>query len=514
MREVGSPHSIASLVEMFLIEGLYGYRTIGLNSQYAATILIAKNGSGKTTLLGVLDSFLNKQYSRLQNLDFERIRCKLRGHDDELVLTPADIASLSQLPPTSELLRVAVRYGLEPQILMDFIDNDFIYLRKIGELAENQVFDKIYKGASYNVREATKVCERIIESLRGRNDNIDTISKVIDSVLAGIEIVYLPTYRRIELPLNKEGPEVNPRTGRKRGIHSRLGLSGRSHFGADIQFGISDISEKLFSLNQEILIKSNQGYREASANIINELINGVFDKGIDVVQSRPSKEALTLFFSRLSEKRVAFPFGEDVVIPDIDRIYGGVTDIPSESNKFLTYYLSKLNTVIETTQDIERVVEEFIKNCNSYLSLEDESASIPDVPMRPRKLVEDGKVLTLDRRNLSVSVKSIVSNKTIHLDALSSGEKQMISLFARLYLYSGRKIILIDEPELSLSLDWQKRILLDVIKAPNCAQVIAITHSPFVFDNELEPFAKALHTRINMDAVEHVGNQEGDEAYE
>jgi predicted ATP-dependent endonuclease of OLD family len=68
----------------------------------------------------------------------------------------------------------------------------------------------------------------------------------------------------------------------------------------------------------------------------------------------------------------------------------------------------------------------------------------------------------------------------------------MISLFAKMFLYPRRKIVLIDEPELSLSIDWQRDILVDVLSAPLCSQLIAITHSPFVFDNELEPFARGL----------------------
>jgi len=58
-------------------------------------------------------------------------------------------------------------------------------------------------------------------------------------------------------------------------------------------------------------------------------------------------------------------------------------------------------------------------------------------------------------------------------------------------------MVLIDEPELSLSLDWQRQILPDVLKAPTCQQVIAITHSPFIFDNELEPFAGSLRFKAS-----------------
>lgn len=76
----------------------------------------------------------------------------------------------------------------------------------------------------------------------------------------------------------------------------------------------------------------------------------------------------------------------------------------------------------------------------------------------------------------------------------------MISMFAKLILYPKRKIVLIDEPELSLSLDWQKQILPDVLNAPLCLQVIAITHSPFIFDNSLEPFARSLRLSLDPNA--------------
>lgn len=82
------------------------------------------------------------------------------------------------------------------------------------------------------------------------------------------------------------------------------------------------------------------------------------------------------------------------------------------------------------------------------------------------------------------------------MDALSSGEKQMVSLFARLYLYPKQKLVLIDEPELSLSIDWQQKILPDIVNAQLCRQVIAITHSPFIFDNELDAFATPLGLKI------------------
>jgi predicted ATPase len=130
-------------------------------------------------------------------------------------------------------------------------------------------------------------------------------------------------------------------------------------------------------------------------------------------------------------------------------------------------------------------VRDFVESCNKYLSSLDPSTSLRRDPHAQSGV--DDKILRLDRRDLSVSVESLSAGRTIPLDALSSGEKQMISLFAKLFLYPpDQKIVLIDEPELSLSLEWQRQILIDIINTPLCSQIVAITHSPFIFDNALE----------------------------
>lgn len=85
----------------------------------------------------------------------------------------------------------------------------------------------------------------------------------------------------------------------------------------------------------------------------------------------------------------------------------------------------------------------------------------------------------------------------VSLDDLSSGEKQVVSLMAKLYLSEAPKFVMIDEPELSLSMDWQRKIIPDFIKSGSVVQLLAITHSPFVFENELDPVAGPLTIKRN-----------------
>lgn len=82
----------------------------------------------------------------------------------------------------------------------------------------------------------------------------------------------------------------------------------------------------------------------------------------------------------------------------------------------------------------------------------------------------------------------------ISLESLSSGEKQIVGLFSKLILEDVDDLfVIIDEPEISLSMDWQAMLLPDVTKTRNFGSLIAATHSPFVSDNELVDYAHGLN---------------------
>jgi predicted ATP-dependent endonuclease of OLD family len=141
----------------------------------------------------------------------------------------------------------------------------------------------------------------------------------------------------------------------------------------------------------------------------------------------------------------------------------------------LRYFLARLSKVVNQTKQLESDIENFVQISNKYLGRS-----------------SDKKLLHYDATQMKVKVINVWTETEIGFDDLSSGEKQVISLFAHLYLSQKEKIVLIDEPELSLSIEWQKRLLPDVVNSPTCRQLLAITHSPFVFENELDPFAVPL----------------------
>ena len=90
---------------------------------------------------------------------------------------------------------------------------------------------------------------------------------------------------------------------------------------------------------------------------------------------------------------------------------------------------------------------------------------------------------------------SIIDNDGVEIDFdnLSSGEKQIVSIFSKVYLdVTSPCIFIIDEPEISLSMEWQKEILKDIYESEKVALLIVTTHSPFIFKNEYVDFVKEL----------------------
>ena len=71
-------------------------------------------------------------------------------------------------------------------------------------------------------------------------------------------------------------------------------------------------------------------------------------------------------------------------------------------------------------------------------------------------------------------------NDAISSDKLSSGEKQMLSFLCYNAFYKNTAIF-IDEPELSLHIDWQRLLLPTLLDQSTGNQFFIATHSPFIF---------------------------------
>ena len=88
----------------------------------------------------------------------------------------------------------------------------------------------------------------------------------------------------------------------------------------------------------------------------------------------------------------------------------------------------------------------------------------------------------LQYKSLDISSKTTFgeTKEAFSSDKLSSGEKQMLS-FLCYNAFSENTPIFIDEPELSLHVDWQRLLLPTLLEQGTGNQFFIATHSPFVY---------------------------------
>lgn len=170
--------------------------------------------------------------------------------------------------------------------------------------------------------------------------------------------------------------------------------------------------------------------------------------------------------------------GNSLSTTDKDNIKGLLESKESlKEKKELVYFISKLIGIYNEHKHLDDNLKTFKDICNRYLV---------------------DKEFRYDESSIDLDIYRINTKERVELNKLSSGEKQIISILTKIYLEkSNNLIILFDEPELSLSLPWQKLLLPDIMNSKKCKFLLAVTHSPFIFDNELEKYAIGIN--IYMD---------------
>jgi len=237
-------------------------------------------------------------------------------------------------------------------------------------------------------------------------------------------ILYFPTYRRIEEDLEYLGFQ------RKEGYRSEV----------LIQFGMTDVNERVKKITEQIKTSSVAWYSRINGQMLSQLVDGI--KVDDQTRrSIQDKGALKIVLDRI---------GENITVMHKSHIIELVESgkIGEEQYDSLVYFLSNLIKIYDQQKELDNAIKEFTRVCNKYL-------------------VE--KEIVYNESDVEIGILQKWNRKPIALAKLSSGEKQIISLFSRLYLEPGKPLaLLFDEPELSLSLEWQKMLIPDIVASGRC----------------------------------------------
>lgn len=427
-------------LKSFEIIRLFNKKNFFIEFDDIVKILISENGAGKTTILNIIVNFLRGNLRILRNLPFKELKVVLKNEEYYVMNKEKFFENTFLEERTIRLIkRVSFDYDLESESLGRIINiykNTFdielvlIELKKIG----------IPKIMVSRIR-------RLYEDYSGEayiKDDTKKERKKYREFLKKINfnIEYFPTYRRIE---------------------KKFETIDRINYDSEINFGMSDVEKLIENLIDKIKSDTAVLFSKINKEIIYELIADDEDMIFSNAQNIINNPNIYVILNRvkyLNDSR------------DLMELINKKLKDEGLKGRFLGYYLLKINNIYEKQEKNESKIKKFIEVCNSYLF--------------------NKKFIYLDKETRVKVVDE--EEKEINLSDLSSGEKQIVSLFSKLYLEDKNDLmIVIDEPELSISIVWQRKILVDIINSGKCKLLLTVTHSPFVFDNEFNDYAHSLN---------------------
>lgn len=451
----------------FKVEELHGRRSIEIPIHNNKLILVGENGSGKTTIINLIYYFLSRQWGRLSAFNFKSLGIII--NDEEIIITK------EQLPSRKGFKGFSSRYGLSRGLYERLrMETNRINYSKYS----HQEMERLTHNLSLEYGIPLSIIMGIMSETLGDIDSIDSGLVNINERIGELvkeQILYLPTYRRIEQDLKTIFPNIDHET-----LHKRLAVrQDGTNYIELVEFGMEDVDKNIELKMNELKEFIRSRLNKLTGSYLKEVISGQYKSFRTEDIERISAEAIDSIIKRI---------GEDI-LPDREKkrmrtILGEIQSKQkvTSDHKVVAHFLLKLLEVYEAQQQKEENIRRFVDVCNQYLN----STS--------KKIVFDNNNFNISIVLDSGDIESDGESSTIQMKQLSSGEKQIVSLFSHLFLSGIEKFfVLIDEPDLSLSVDWQTRLLPDILSIEQCTGLIAVTHSPFIFQNELDTFTHSLN---------------------
>lgn len=451
------------MLKEFWIIGLWGERNYHLSIDDGKLIMVGENGCGKSTVLRIMYYTLAKKWGQLVKEDFERIKIVIGDEEKEFTkeqlgrpdeyLIDADAEVFSRFPT---VFRRRYLDGYKDKIMAEEV---LSILENIGY--PEGTFDA-------EIEKLEKLASMVPDSIK---EISEWLKKCFEQPL-----LYMPTYRRIE-----KNPEIQERDLEYRKRYRNYPVRNSRNMKMEVShIGMNDVNAAIHDLIAEIKSK----YAKSSSQLNLDCFRGILSQDFKDVDSIPDEymesESIEMIFESLNEDELL----------DVDKMQIkeklvaiiGKTQAYDEYDKIVIYYYNMLIKRYESLKIIENQLEHFFYVCNQYLSGK-------EFVYKPKSFEY---LINVQSRNGTL--------KEMNIEQLSSGEKQIVALFSYIYLLVKQPCtIIIDEPELSLSVPWQESILEDIIKSNMCKQLIVATQSPFVYDNSLSPYAHAMEEFLTVE---------------
>lgn len=441
------------LIESFCIKSLFGYQNFEIDFKNKDTIFVGENGIGKTTILSILYHTLSMNFSELLEYDFDSITIKYNDspqfflNRNDIELFCRSTRDRNRRYPDELIKKIEEEIDRKNLNISDIenFENNIMMIR-------NAINEENFRVSLNMIKDATTY---VYQNNAGDLKEFIAVTK---KILKDFKILYFPTYRRIEediYNINNEDRLLYDDNEIHYYDSSRKRKRKSDNLGELIQFGMNDVQRTIDDLLDTIKKTSIESFNKMTGELLYQYVNNDVKKNDDI--SKLTEKEILISLSRV---------GTEIKSDSHHQIIKMFRDETLRDNRYLTNFIINLVNKNHSLEHIDNKIQQFVDICNGYLY--------------EKKFIYDPSAVTLE-------IQSDNYKGTIPLSKLSSGEKQIISTFSKIYLKNDENlIILFDEPELSLSIDWQKKFIFDITQAKNCKFSISVTHSGYIFTQMIE----------------------------
>lgn len=430
------------MIRYMKISKMFGWKDIEVDFNEDLTLLVGANGSGKTSLLNIISSIASKNLDFLNKYRFKELTLMYEVDKDTRIINIVNSEGLCVL-----------RWN-NYEIPIGFNTRDEGYIRINNDEDPEPNLDAILNQISKELNILYLPLSRDKRFLEG-NDIDDYRKRMLRE-----------KQRRIYIEDWNEGD--NRPIG---GIDDSLRNINRmvKEYQRKTGFELERLNERM---RREIFQSSFQYYDDKT-------FMTDFSKLIGILNETKIHE-LKMAFKDMRLLTPRFERQMDAFISNLFEGYKIYEEWKSSDGKkeFDTNILSfmgnlpQLNRILQwqkVIQDTNQKKAEMQRNMNLFLETVNSFLS------------ESNKELVLNDREGNVLFKQRNGKEKIGLDKLSSGEKQIVIFFAYLIFEvssNKRGIYIIDEPELSLHISWQRKFARSILNVSPSLQLIFATHSP------------------------------------
>jgi energy-coupling factor transporter ATP-binding protein EcfA2 len=446
-------------------ENVHGYLPIDVSFYDDLTFLTGLNGSGKTSALRLLMALLTPNINELGTISFSLAEVTVMDNEREIIVSAKKSPEGIELKTSSNKESLNINRS-ELELLLEANRGDEPRSPKREVYQSNSIFQEISKMSTpmflgldrrfFVPGGLTEDYEdvRRQEYMARRFWPEDPAFRGTSPVASLVEVNYLVVTCMQKIRASQE--ELDERLRRE-------------FFTKAFEYKPGDVFGKSVKLPSRTELER---YRQQLSKI------ALAAEG-DKIPVPEIQAALTHFFGRMSlvvdsleksatPKKVkrsakrSIEKGKEESAPPLDMNHVEWIINRPQADRILEH-LQLLNGYIENRNSLRDPINRFRSLVNNFLAQTNK------------------EVIVASNGQLTVQVSG--SQTTSPISALSSGERQLLVMLAHLSLnpnLAGSCVFIVDEPELSLHIDWQEKFVDAIREANPKVQLILATHSPAI----------------------------------